>query len=101
MRKVIRVVLAVVATVAAAGFPVRPAAAAGAVVTVTPDSGLTDGQTVTVSGSGFASAVPVTVQECNIVLPSRVPNCFAAVQLNTTSNGSFSTPYVVVNAQCE
>jgi len=57
------------AGVAAVGVVVTlatiPAAFAAPSLTVTPDSGLTNGQSVTVSGSGFHASSPGGILECN------------------------------------
>lgn len=83
-----------------------PAAAAGT-VTVTPDENLTDGQQVTVSGSGFPSGSLAVIQCGNATsagepLPGTEPtsaDCHGANQLGSgttlVEGPSFSTPYTV------
>lgn len=53
-----------VAAVAAAVLAFAAPASAAASITVTPNSGLSDGQTVTVKGTGFAPNTTVLVLEC-------------------------------------
>jgi hypothetical protein len=78
-------------------------------ITVTPSSGLRDGQTVTVSGAGFdpgAVRWPGTVCRAEVLalLPSTVDInslCGAAslVQVTPNATGAFSTPMVVFQVQ--
>jgi hypothetical protein len=84
-----------------------PAAAAGS-VTVTPSTGLTDGQVVTVSGSGLPSG-QLAVTQCGNATASGTPlpgsapvaaDCHGAGQLGSggvvlVSGPSFTTPYTV------
>lgn len=65
MRHPIRVVLAVVAVVL--GTVVAPAAAQtqeGPTLTVTPNTGLVNGQVVSLAGTGFAEVVSIAALEC-------------------------------------
>lgn len=83
-----------------------PALAAGS-LSVTPNSNLTNGQTVTVTGSGFAASNPGGVLECNTasgeptiaVAGNQVPvGCTnPLVHLTTTSaSGALSYPFPIV-----
>jgi hypothetical protein len=104
--------IALIVTVLTLGAPLAPIAPAGAadvhVVTVTPSTGLSDGQTVTVSGSGFFEhpvsnewlvsmcdpAVLATIElrvaldHCDITTP---PNVYAQID----EAGNFSVPFPV------
>ncbi len=65
-------------------------------VAVTPDTGLADGQTVEVTGSGFGSGSQVAVGECRTGATSDA-DCSVAGALVTTvdSSGAFTTPFTV------
>jgi len=105
--------LAVGMVVATTGAPVAPAGAsvaAGAAthtVTVSPSTGLHNGQTVTVAGTGFTETPLVNgffVSECRaavldqaVTLDSAIANCdvstASGVLVHPDGVGSFSTPY--------
>jgi Neocarzinostatin family len=110
MRTRIGVALAVVAL--ALGGSLATAGAAGAAgvhtVTVTPSSGLSDGQTVTVSGTGFVETPIVndwSVAMCDPSILSStsfetaIAHCDITTQpfvfLHADSSGAVSTPYAV------
>jgi hypothetical protein len=91
---------------AAPGSGQVSARAAGPTLTVTPDSGLTDGQKVTVTGSGYSSGSAGGMAECNntpgqptvAVYGNAVPvgctNPLQSLQA-TDSSGGFSTSFTV------
>lgn len=61
-------------------------------ITVEPDTGLLAGQTVTITGTGFAASAPVYVQECATVELS----CSGVSEGTTTdATGAFSLPLTV------
>lgn len=88
---------------------IEPAAAAGAhTVTVTPSTGLADGQTVTVSGTGFVETPIVndwSVAMCDpgiiagITLENALQHCDVTTQpfafTHADAAGNLSTPYAV------
>ena len=84
-----------VATILAASLwafvPVAPASAATPSITVTPNTGLVDGQTVTVAGSGWASGDQVFYCEAINVAPQDSGNCDPPIpNVIADSTGSFS-----------
>jgi hypothetical protein len=87
-------------------------ASAAISLTASPNTGLTNGQTVTVTGSGFAKSSIGDVVECNsdpsqptVALPSPISetvpvSCSApdlAKLINTDANGGVSTTYAVIS----
>jgi len=84
---------------------------ADATMTVSPDTGLTNGQSVTITGSGFSASSPGNMLECNndpnqptVSLPSPVSSdvsvgCSAPSYnlVTTKSDGTFSATYKVVD----
>ena len=96
------------AAVAAVGF-VAPAGAAAHAITVTPSTGLSDGQVVTVTGTGFTETPAVndwSVTECRagvldtpLTLSSAVDNCDVLTQpftfVHADAQGAISTPFTV------
>ncbi|PKV85187.1 enediyne antibiotic chromoprotein [Streptomyces sp. TLI_146] len=78
------------AAVAATVLLATPASAATA-ISVTPSSGLSDGQTVTVSGSGYTPGAAVNVGEC-----ASATLCSNDVKfLTADANGAISTTLAV------
>jgi hypothetical protein len=79
--------------------PFAPAGAAGPTVTVTPSTGLSDGQVVTVAGSGFTVSTPVIfgVEECTLgAVAPYTPQCDTSAGTEFLSNSdSYTTPYTV------
>lgn len=90
---------AAVAIIACLGTPflVPPAAGAqaGPTITVTPQEDLVTGQTVIVTGSGFAPDRPLGVDECAGDFETERIECKGGVTLTTDAQGSFTSPYVV------
>ncbi|WET76184.1 enediyne antibiotic chromoprotein [Amycolatopsis sp. QT-25] len=81
------------ATSVAAASPLAPAEP---VVTVSPATGLSDGQSVTVTASGFAANTTLTISECtpaanNSGACKEVP----PLTFSTDASGSGSTTYTV------
>lgn len=67
-----------------------PAAASAAAVTVTPSTGLTDGQTVAVSGTGYVAGSEIGVSEC-----VRDTVCSeTTVHTTAGADGTFAVDYV-------
>ncbi|MFF1547493.1 enediyne antibiotic chromoprotein [Streptomyces sp. NPDC058291] len=78
------------AVVAAVAVSTAPASAAAA-VTASPSSGLTDGQTVTVTGTGFPAGAQVAVSQCR-----ENTTCTDALTKATVgANGAFTASYTV------
>ncbi|MFG3323429.1 enediyne antibiotic chromoprotein [Streptomyces sp. NPDC048171] len=78
------------AAVAALAFAAAPASAAAA-VTASPGSNLADGQSVTVSGTGFPAGSEVAVSQCR-----ENTTCTDTLARATVgADGSFSTAYTV------
>src|SRR5207302_103432 len=79
------------------GAPLPPPPA----VTVTPSSGLADGQTVTVAGTSFGASSPVTVGECatdgqpNPTLFDLTGCSLSFANAITDGHGAFTTPLTV------
>lgn len=76
--------------------PQAGATEAAAGVTVTPSSGLSNGDTVSVSLTGFGPNTAVFAGECAYISPDQVA-CPAGdpVQLTTDADGAASTPLTV------
>ncbi|MEU8654505.1 enediyne antibiotic chromoprotein [Streptomyces sp. NPDC048737] len=78
------------AVVAAIAISTAPASAAAA-VTASPSSGLADGQTVTVTGTGFPAGAEVAVSQCR-----ENTTCTDTLTRATVgANGTFTAPYTV------
>ncbi|MFJ5265788.1 enediyne antibiotic chromoprotein [Streptomyces sp. NPDC088387] len=78
------------AAVAALAFSAGPASAAPAVA-ASPASGLSNGQTVTVTGTGFPAGSEVAVSQCR-----EATTCTDSLTRATVgANGSFSAQYSV------
>ncbi|MFB7657745.1 MULTISPECIES: enediyne antibiotic chromoprotein [unclassified Streptomyces] len=78
------------AAVAALAFAAAPASAAPA-VTATPAAGLADGQSVTVTGTGFPAGTQVAVSQCR-----EATTCTDTLATATVdAGGGFSTAYTV------
>ena len=73
------------------------AAAATAAVSVVPDTGLSDLQTVTISGTGFSTGEAVNLAQCNLFAGKAGGVCYAPTHKTVTasSSGDFSTSFVV------
>ena len=69
------------------GFAAVPASAAGPTVSATPNTDLADGQTVSVSASGFAANTEMAVVECpgTVVSPA---TCDLNTVVFTTTNAT-------------
>ena len=74
-------------------------AQAAPTVTVTPSSGLVDGQSVSVTGSGWPASTSLALLECRVASGPSV-TCFGQESGTTDSEGDFSTQYVVMNDAC-
>jgi hypothetical protein len=90
----------VVVVVGVAAVVLGGAGGAGAVagsITVTPDTGLHDLQTVTVSGSSFAAGKSLSVAQCRIVNGTTAGVCYGATRVDVTTDGSgaFTMAFVV------
>jgi hypothetical protein len=86
-----------VATILAASLwafvPAVPAAAVTPSITVTPNTGLVDGQTVTVAGSGWAAGDTVYYCEAVNGTPQDSGNCDPPIgNVTADGSGSFSVP---------
>ncbi|AQS65675.1 enediyne antibiotic chromoprotein [Streptomyces pactum] len=78
------------AAVAALAFSAAPASAAPA-VTASPGSGLSDGQSVTVTGTGFPAGAEVAVAQCR-----ENTTCTDTLTRATVgADGGFTAPYTV------
>ncbi|MGW0119707.1 enediyne antibiotic chromoprotein [Streptomyces sp. NPDC003327] len=78
------------AAVAALAFSVAPASAAAS-ISATPTTGLASGQSVTVSGAGYAAGTQVAVSQC-----ADGNKCTDVLSTATVAaNGTFSTSYTV------
>jgi hypothetical protein len=87
--------LAVLVAGAALALPATPANAAQA-LSVQPSSSLVDGQTVTVSGTGFDANGTVAVCEGIVSATPSAGDCGSQISFfSTDGSGSFSEPYVV------
>jgi hypothetical protein len=90
---------AVLAATALVGAGYATAAPAAATITVTPSTGLSDGQTVAVAGTGFTANDKIGVMECG---PGDWPNvsCYFPNRAVVESDGSgaFGTSAVVVSS---
>jgi len=65
-------------------------------VSVTPTSGLADGATVQVSGSGLAANSTFWIGECGQVGAECLGDAGRVLQVTSDGSGSFSTPLTVV-----
>jgi hypothetical protein len=91
-----RVPFAVMAALAMILVWAGPASAASALV-VTPNTGLVDFQSVTVTGSGFPADTQLAVVQCTVGATDPFTDCdLTFLQFPTSdSNGDFSTPFTV------
>jgi hypothetical protein len=73
-----------------------PARAAEDAASVSPSSGLKDGQTVTVTGSGWPANDTINMVECSVPLTA-VSSCDLGtlVRITSSATGTFSTPFRV------
>jgi hypothetical protein len=72
--------------------------AAGETATATPSSGLTNGQSITVSGGGFPASASLAVVECSAAAPDAAGsqcNIGGVTFATATASGSFSTAFTV------
>ena len=83
------VVVAAMAVVAATVVGAGPASGAAEVLTVTPATGLVDGQAVTVEGTGFDPFGSWEVFQCPAAAVD-TGDCFTLVGLDIAADGSFS-----------
>jgi hypothetical protein len=88
--------LAVVVVVAGATMTGATAAVAAGSITVTPSAGLVDGQTVTVTGSGWEPGEAVYYCEAVAIDPPGADDCGTVIK-NVTADGTgnFSIPVVM------
>ena len=88
--------LAAVALVAGGTVAGATAAVAATSITVTPSTGLVDGETVTVTGSGWAPGDTVYYCEAVLVDPPSSNDCGTVIK-NVTADGAgnFSVPVVI------
>ena len=95
MRNSFRVGVTTAAALGLALLGAGTALAASPAVTVTPSTGLTDGQQVSITGSGFSANSTVTVLECAANMSN--PSCDVADQLTVTSDatGAFTATLTV------
>jgi hypothetical protein len=84
---------AVTASTAGAAAHTAPRAAA---ISVTPSTGLTDGQNVTVSGSGLTAGTVYHVGECAAVAANSYACAPTNVDVTASSSGAVSTPLTVL-----
>jgi hypothetical protein len=89
-------VAGLIGSVAGVAVLATPAGAAGFTVSVTPNSGLTDGESVTVSWSNFPTFdSSVTIRQCDATSTTS-PGCVGSTSLTVpSSGGSGSTSFVV------
>jgi hypothetical protein len=82
---------------ASTAIAVPPAGAVGPMITVTPDTGLTDGQVVTVVASGFTFAVPyyAGIEECTLGPPSVATCDPSTTTILSVSTDDYTSPYTV------
>jgi hypothetical protein len=82
---------------ACTAIAVPPAGAAGPMITVTPNTGLTDGQVVTVTASGFTFAVPfyAGIEECTLGTPSVATCDPSTTTIISVSTDDYTSPYTV------
>ncbi|MBB5119103.1 enediyne antibiotic chromoprotein [Streptomyces eurocidicus] len=95
-RKSMRAGALVAAAIGATLLVANPATAAAAAITATPASGLTDGQTITVSGAGYTPGSQLGIAECDLDFAKRVA-CDQATQTQVTvsQDGSFTLSFTV------
>lgn len=90
------VVAAIMLSVAVTGGAVASAAtAADPTITVTPATGLTDGQTVEVAGTGFTPGETVVVGECAVVGDTLACAKGGGIIVSVDAEGGIATPLVV------
>ena len=93
-RAVFGVMVSVLAFVAPGAGPAAAepvVAAATTAVSVTPDTGLVDGQTVTVSGTGYDGlGTPIGVLQCLGGGAFNLSNCDGTVQFPAVTDGAWS-----------
>lgn len=72
--------------------PVTAAHAATPAITVTPNTGLSDGDSVTVAGTGYTAGATVAVLECSKTPPTATTDCdLTAIATNTATVGADGT----------
>src|SRR5258708_34235682 len=91
-----RAPLAVAAAIAMTLVWAVPASAASALVG-TPNTGLVDFQSVTVTGSGFPADTQLGLVQCTVGATNPITDCdLSFVQFPTTDgSGNYSTPFTV------
>jgi hypothetical protein len=84
-------------TLACTTIAVVPAGASGPMITVTPNTGLTDGQVVTVVASGFTFAVPdyAGIEECTLGPPSVATCDPSTTTILPVASDDYTSPYTV------
>lgn len=92
-----RIIAAITVLLFALGTKSALASTSSPTVSVTPNTGLVDGQTVQVSGSGFQANIDLAIIECGPVQPfplkggPRTATCsYYFVLVTTDANGNFS-----------
>ncbi|MFG3256575.1 enediyne antibiotic chromoprotein [Streptomyces sp. NPDC048172] len=78
--------------------PSATAATAAPVLTVTPDTGLSDGQKVTVSGTGYPAGAQVAVAECDLDFSQRASCAAGSKTAIVKEDGTFSAEVTVNKA---
>jgi Carboxypeptidase regulatory-like domain len=90
----IAVLLLVCAPLALAAPPIAPSSAQTTPsVTLTPNTGLVGGETVTVDGSGFPSLSSIAMCEGALTAEPTTSNCAGGAIIQADANGAFSVPF--------
>ncbi len=94
---VLPVVLALASLVPLAhGATAAPGQAASPQITVTPSTGLSDGQNITINGSGFTPSQAIGVSMCKLPFQSGNDCDFSTAKIaNGDANGAFTMQYQV------
>jgi hypothetical protein len=96
MRRSVLAAALVVALTGALGLVAAPAALAAGTIMVTPATNLTDGQTVTVAGGGFAANEPLAGAQCKSgALGTSDCDTSHPALFNADGSGTYSISYVV------
>ncbi len=105
MKHYMRIIASLTLLLLALGTTAVQASAPSGTITVTPSTGLVDGQTVQVSGSGFQKNLDLAIIECGPVqpFPARSPwrsaTCtYYAVTVTTDANGNFAAQAFTVSS---
>ncbi len=104
MRNYTRVIATITLLLLALGTTAAHASPPSGPISVTPDTGLVDGQTVLVSGSGFQKNLDLSIIECGPIQPFPLKGgwqsatCTSyAVAVTTDANGSFAAQAFTVS----